>query len=402
MTAGPQGGALNGIRVVDLSRVLGGPYATQILADHGAEIVKVEPPQGDETRGYGPPFGADYSAYFAGVNRNKTTIALDLARGGGRDVLLRLLDHADVLVENFRRGTMERWNLGYEALLKSRFPKLVYCRISGFGDDGPLCGYPGYDAMVQSWSGLHSVNGSQESGPLRVGVPVVDLSTGLNAVIGILMALQERQRSGLGQAVEIALFDCGVSLLHPHAANWFMSGRAPRRMGNSHGSIAPYDLFETATRSMLIGAGNDKQFQRLCAELDLPDLAADRRFRTNQDRVANRPALCEALAHRLRDEDGEAIADRLMKAGVPAGVVLEASDVLTHPHTQHRKMVVGAGDYRGTGLPVKLSRTPGSVRTAPKPFGADNRGVLAQLGYEPEAIERLIESGAAPERRSAQ
>jgi formyl-CoA transferase len=395
-------GALAGLRVVDLSRVLGGPYATQILADHGAEVIKIEPPQGDETRDYGPPFGPEYSAYFAGVNRNKTVIALDLASEGGREVLLRLLEDADVLVENFRRGTMERWNLGYEAVLKARFPALVYCRISGFGDDGPLGGYPGYDAMVQSWSGLHSVNGTPESGPIRLGIPIVDLSTGLNAVIGILTALQERHRSGLGQMVGIALFDCGVSLLHPHAANWFMSGRPPRRMGNSHGSIAPYDLFETATRAMLIGAGNDKQFQRLCAELDLPELAADPRFRTNNDRVANRPAMCEAIARRLRDEDGEAIAHRLMKAGVPAGVVQEAPDVFNHPHTQHRKMVVEAGDYRGTGLPVKLSRTPGSVHTPPKPFGADNRAVLGRLGYTPEEIERLIETGVVPDRRATQ
>jgi formyl-CoA transferase len=387
-------GALGGLRVVDLSRVLGGPYATQILGDHGATVIKVEPPQGDETRTYGPPFGERYSAYYAGLNRNKTTIALDLSTAGARDILMRLLGDADVLVENFRAGTMERWGLGYEALLADRFPHLIYCRITGFGDDGPLGGLPGYDAVVQSWSGLQSVNGFPDREALRLGIPAVDLATGLNATIGILLALQERARSGRGQKIDVALYDCALSLLHPHAANWFMSGRPPRRQGNAHASIAPYDVFTTRTRPVLVGAANDGQFRKLCDELCLPDLATDPRFRSNAERVANRAALLAALAPGFAAADGEQLAARLMQAGVPAGPVLDVPDVLTHPHARHRGMVVERDGYRGLGPPVKLARTPARVRSVPAGFAADTRSLLKSLGYGEAEIETLATAGA--------
>src|SRR5579863_9757998 len=199
-------GALAGIKVIDLTRVLGGPYCTQMLGDHGADVVKIEPPQGDETRSWGPPFQGDAASYFIGVNRNKRGVALDLTRPEGRDVVLRLLESADVLIENFKTGTMERWGMGYEAVLKQRFPRLVHCRVSGFGADGPLGGYPGYDAAIQAMSGLMSLNGEADGEALRVGVPVVDMATGLNATIAILLALQERSRSGQGQFVEATLY----------------------------------------------------------------------------------------------------------------------------------------------------------------------------------------------------
>ncbi len=244
-------GALAGLNVIDLSRVLGGPYCGQMLADHGADVIKIEPPLGDETRGWGPPFDAEgISAYFAGINRNKRVVALDLTKLAGRDVLLKLLETADVLVENFKTGTMEKWGLGYEAVLAKKFPRLVHARVSGFGADGPLGGFPGYDAMVQASTGLVSVNGSPEGGPVRIGIPVVDLSTGMNACIGILMALYERNRSGKGQFVDATLYDSAIALQHPHGptswsrarhrsswatamAAWRPTATSPRRAATS-------------------------------------------------------------------------------------------------------------------------------------------------------------------------
>ena len=284
-------GALDGLKVVDLSRVLGGPYCGQMLADHGAEVIKVEPPQGDETRAWGPPFDHEgISAYFAGINRNKRTIALDLSKPEGRDVLLKLLEQADVLIDNFKPGSMEKWGIGYDTL-SQKFPRLVHARVSGFGADGPLGGFPGYDAMVQASSGLVSVNGSPESGPVRIGVPVVDLSTGMNACIGILMALYERNRSGKGQFVDATLYDSAIALHQPHAPNYFVAGAKPKLVGNSHGSLAPYSNFPTKGRNIAVGAGNDGQFRKLTQMLGKPELAADPRFKTNKDRVANRPPI---------------------------------------------------------------------------------------------------------------
>lgn len=389
----PSSGALAGLKVIDLSRVLGGPSCTQMLGDHGADVIKVEPPQGDETRGWGPPFQDDAASYFIGVNRNKRGVALDLSRPEGREVLFRLLDGADVLVENFKTGTLERWGMGYEEVLKARFPRLVHCRISGFGADGPLGGYPGYDAAVQGMTGLMSLNGEAEGDPLRVGVPVVDLATGMNAMIAILLALQERARSGQGQFVEVALYDAGVALLHPYAANWFLSRKAPRRTGNAHPNIAPYDQFRTKTKRIFLAVGNNRQFARFCAEIGKPELAEDPRFRDNKDRNANRAALREAIEGALAAIDGEALTTRLLDLGVPCGTVLDLPDVLTHPHTRHREMIWEDGDYMGVGSPVKLSRTPPRLRRKPPRFAAANREVLSEAGYSAAETETLVERG---------
>src|SRR5579875_3512193 len=283
-------GALAGIRGVELSRGLGGPYATMILSDHGAEVIKVEPPQGDETRDWGPPFQDGDASYFIGVNRNKRSVALDIGKPEGRAVLLRLLEDADVLVENFKTGSMERWGLGYADVLEQRFPRLIHCRVSGFGADGPLGGLPGYDAILQAMTGLMSVNGDPSTGPLRLGTPVVDLATGLYSVCGILMALQERTRSGRGQFLDMTLHDCGMALLHPQAANFFLNGKRPVPLGNPHPNIAPYEKYQTASCEIFIAIGNDRQFRILAEQIGRPGLADDPRFRTNRDRLANRPA----------------------------------------------------------------------------------------------------------------
>ncbi|TXL72716.1 CoA transferase [Vineibacter terrae] len=396
MSSAESAGALAGLKVIDLSRVLGGPYCSQMLADHGADVIKVEPPQGDETRGWGPPFDDEgISAYFAGINRNKRKIALDLARPEGRAVLLKLLEHADVLIENFKPGTMEKWGLGYSATLAQTFPRLIHARVTGFGADGPMGGYPGYDAMVQAWAGLVSVNGAPESGPVRIGVPVVDLATGMNACMGILMALYERQRSGKGQFVDATLYDSAIALHQPHAPNYFMAGLTPKLHGNSHGNLAPYANFPTKGRNIVIGAGNDAQFRKLAQLLGKPALADDPRFRTNQDRIANKPALEAELRALTAERDGEAFATELMENGVPSGAVFEVPDVMEHPHTRHRGMVWEKDGYRNVGNPVKLSRTPPEVRSKPRTFGHDTRAVLREHGYSDADIDALLKAGVA-------
>jgi crotonobetainyl-CoA:carnitine CoA-transferase CaiB-like acyl-CoA transferase len=393
-------GALDGIRVIDLTRVLGGPYCTQILGDHGAEIIKVEPPQGDETRDWGPPFNeAQDASYFVGVNRNKRSLGLDLGRPEGREVLLRLLDRADVLIENFKPGSMEKWGLGYEEVLRPRLPGLVHCRISGFGSDGPMGGFPGYDAVVQAMCGMFSINGMPDSGPTRIGIPLVDLGTGLYAAIAVLMALFERGRSGQGQFIDMTLYDAGVALMHPHIPNYVMSGKRPELTGNAHPNICPYDRFPTRTVPVFLGVGNDRAFQRLCAELGSPELAQDPRFATNRDRLAHRTELTVKLAALLADQDGEELCRRLLAAGVPAGPVRDVAQVWADEHTRHRRMAAELQGYKGWGVPIRMSRTPGEIRRTPPRFGEHSREILVEIGLGEEEIAGLIEAGVVLERR---
>ena len=359
-------GALDGLKVVDASRILGGPYCGQILGDHGADVLKIEPPQGDDTRTWGPPFNDQgVASYYLGLNRNKRILRMDFASPTGREALFALLAEADVFIENFKTGTLEKWGMGHE-VLSERFPRLIHCRVSGFGADGPLGGLPGYDAAIQALGGLMSVNGEAGGDPLRVGMPVVDMVAGLNAVIGVLLALRERAASGRGQFVEAALYDAGLSLLHPHAANWFLDGRAPVRTGNAHPNIYPYDNLRTGTDPVFFAVGNDRQFGILCRHLGVPTLAADERFATAGARSVNRDALKALLEERLAAHDGPVLADELVRLGVPCAPVLSVPAALEHPHTRHREMVVEMpGGYRGIGAPVKLSRTPASYRFTP-------------------------------------
>lgn len=367
--------SLSGIKVVDLSRVLAGPFCTQILGDHGADVIKIEPPVGDETRTWGPPYEGDTAAYYMGVNRNKRGIVLDLSRTDQREKLLGLLEDADIVVENFRSGTMERWGLGYETLA-ARFPWLIYCKISGFGDDGPLGGFPGYDAAVQALSGLMSVNGEKGGEALRVGVPIVDMVTGFNAALGILLALQARARSGKGQRVETTLFDCALSILHPYMTNYLHSGKEPVRSGNAHPNITPYDQFATRTQSIFLAVGNDRQFAKFCELVGRSELQHDPRFRTNRDRNENRDALRGELETLLSESDGSALAIKLIEAGVPCGPVLGLRDIASHPHTAHREMLVSIGDYRGVGAPIKLQATPARYRRRPPALGEHDEEVF--------------------------
>ena len=363
-------GALAGIRVLDLSRILGGPYCGQVLGDHGADVLKVEPPQGDDTRAWGPPFRDGVASYYFGLNRNKRIQFLDLASPEGQQRVRELMAQADVVVENFKVGTMEKWGIGYEQV-RGEFPHLIWCRVTGFGADGPLGSLPGYDAAVQALCGLMSINGEADGNPLRVGLPVVDMVTGLNAVIGVLLALHERKTSGLGQLVDAALYDSGLSLLHPHAANWFMSGKIPRRTGNAHPNIYPYDVIHTGGTAIFLAVGNDRQFRLMCQHIGQPALAQDERFATAGQRSVHRAALKALLEQAFATLDGAALADELMAIGVPAAAVQDVRQALTHPHTVHRDMVVRMGDYQGLGAPVKLGRTPATYRHAPLSEGLD-------------------------------
>lgn len=394
-----QFGSLAGKRVIDLSRVLGGPYCTQILADHGAEVIKIEPPRGDETRDWGPPFHDGDAAYFIGVNRNKRSIGLDLTLDEGRQVLLRMLEEADVLVENFKPGTMEKWGLGYQEVLSTRFPRLIHCRISGFGGEGPLGGYPGYDAIVQAMAGWFSVNGEQGSNPTRLGLAMVDMGTGLYSTIAILMALVEREQSGRGQYLDMTLFDCAVSLMHPHIVNYNLSGRIPEPTGNAHPNISPYDTYKTGTVDIFIGAGNNGSFARLCRILNREDLLHDPRFTNNIDRVNNRLVLKGELETTLAELDGNQLYPELLQGGLASGPIYNTEEVVNHPHTVFRKMSVERGWYKMTGTPIKMSRTPGEIRSLPPKYGQHSREILQQFGFNDPEIDHLLASHTVLDKR---
>ncbi|UJW79774.1 CaiB/BaiF CoA transferase family protein [Hydrogenophaga sp. SL48] len=394
-------GALNGVKVVDLTRVLAGPLCTQMLADHGAQVVKVEPPSGDETRGLGPPFdGEGNAAYFLALNRGKQAISLDLSKPEAQDVLHRLLADADVLVENFLPGTLERWGLGYEQTLSARYPRLIHCSITGFGNDGPLGGLPGYDAVLQAMCGLMSINGDECSGTTRVGMPIVDHLTGYVALTGILMALQARHASGRGQRVEATLYDTALSLLLPHASNWFASKDSPRLLGSAHPNIAPYDKFRAQDGELFIGILNDAQFRRLGACLGLPDLPDDARFASNSLRVGHRAALKAVIEAAIADRACGPLCEALMRAGVPAGAVNSVPQALAHAHCEHRDIVVRRDHYTGLRSPMRLLGTPGSPGKRPPGFAQDTEAVLTGLGYSKEDRQRLRDTGAAPGPRT--
>ncbi|PKO31162.1 MAG: carnitine dehydratase [Betaproteobacteria bacterium HGW-Betaproteobacteria-9] len=394
-------GALKGVKVVDLTRVLAGPLCTQMLADHGAQVVKVEPPSGDETRGLGPPFdGEGNAAYFLALNRGKQAISLDLSKPEAQDVLHRLLADADVLVENFLPGTLERWGLGFEQTLSVRYPRLIHCSITGFGNDGPLGGLPGYDAVLQAMCGLMSINGDECSGTTRVGMPIVDHLTGYVALTGILMALQARHASGRGQRVEATLYDTALSLLLPHASNWFASKDSPRLLGSAHPNIAPYDKFRAQDGELFIGILNDAQFRRLGACLGLPDLTDDVRFASNSQRVGNRAALKAVIEAAIADRPCGPLCEALMRAGVPAGAVNSVPQALAHAHCEHRDIVVRRENYTGLRSPMRLLGTPGAPGVRPPRFAQDTETILADLGYAKEDRQRLREMGAAPGPRS--
>ena len=372
---------LDGLTVLDFSRVLAGPFCTMQLGDLGARVIKIEQPgRGDDTRAWGPPFVGGESAYFLSVNRNKESLALDLKRGAARKVLDALIARADVVVENFRPGTMERLALGYETV-HARNPQVIYCSISGFGQTGPRRLEAGYDAMMQAEGGLMSVTGAAGGPPFRLGVAIADIATGLFAVQGILAALYARGRTGRGQHVDVAMLDAVTALLTYQAASAFATGATPSRMGNRHPSIAPYDTFAAADGEFVLAVGNDEQFSRLCAVLNRPELCADARFKTNQDRVRNYDELRAALLPPLAAWTRADLLSALTAAGVPNGAVRSVTEALADPQLEAREMIVplehvACGSIRVLGTPVKLSDTPGSVRLPPPTLGQHTLKIL--------------------------
>ncbi|MER5915264.1 CoA transferase [Streptomyces sp. NPDC001982] len=374
-------GVLEGIKVLDLSRIVAGPYCAQMLSDHGAAVVKVEGPEGDDTRQWGKlsPDGAS-SGYFYGLNRNKRNIELDLSTPLGQEVLGRLADEADVVIENFKVGTMARWGLDYEQVLAKRNPRLIYVRISGFGSDGPMGGLPGYDAVLQAYGGLMSVNGYPDRGALRVGVPIVDIVAANLAFSSVLLALHERARSGLGQFVDTTLLDSVVSLLLPHSLMWAMDGVPPVRTGEAHPAVAPYQTFETSAGEFFLCAGNNRQFRALMTVLGRPELIEDPRFVTNEARLAHIGDLADAISTALSGQDQDDLARRLNAAGVPASPVKPIPEALTAAQTLHRELFIDDGVYRGVGVPIKLSRSRPRTPRPPVPKGTDTERVLRALG----------------------
>jgi crotonobetainyl-CoA:carnitine CoA-transferase CaiB-like acyl-CoA transferase len=383
--------ALDGITVLDFSRVLAGPYCTMQLADLGARVIKVEQPgKGDDTRAWGPPFVGGESAYFLSVNRNKESLALDLKHPRARRVLDPLLDRADIVVENFRPGTMERLGLSYEAM-QVRRPRLVYCSVSGFGQTGPRRLEPGYDAMMQAEAGLMSITGAADGPPFRLGVAIGDIATGLFAVQGILAALFARERTGRGQRVDVAMLDAVTALLTYQASSAFVTGATPARMGNRHPSIAPYDTFDAADGAFVLSVGNDAQFRRLCDVLQQAPLAADARFATNDARVRHYDELRRVLATLLAGWRRADLLAALTAAGVPCSAVRSVTEALADPQLAAREMIVPlehatAGTIRVLGTPVKLSDTPGSVRTPPPTLGQHTAAILGELGLSEAEI----------------
>ena len=402
MTQGP----LAGITVLDLSRVLAGPSCTQMLGDLGAEVIKVERPGvGDETRTWGPPFLRDpegretaEAGYYLSANRNKRSITVNFSKPEGAALVKRLLPRCDVLIENFKVGGLAEYGLGY-AQLRGEFPRLVYCSITGYGQDGPYAARPGYDLMAQGAGGIMSVTGDPDRPPVKVGVAVNDVLSGLYAAVGILSALRHRDATGDGQHIDIALLDVQVGWLYNVGLNYLLSGKVPQRWGTAHPNTVPYQVFPTSDGHVIIGANNDGQFRKLCEFAGAPELASDERFRTNAQRLAHRDVLVSIVSDLTRKHPTQHWVDGLDEAGLPCGPVNTVADVFADPHVQHRNMKIAMTHPSGSetpliGSPLKMSGTPVSYRRPPPTLGQHTDEVLAvMLGMNDRERQALREKG---------
>lgn len=390
---------LRGIRVLDLSQVVAGPFCSMVLADMGAEVIKVERPGvGDNLRRWGPPFLGGESVYFLYLNRNKKSITLNLKSEEGRRIFIKLLKRSDVLLENFRPETMERLGLGYEEVSGIN-PRVIYCRISGYGQTGPYRVKGGYDLLAQGESGLISITGEPDRPPgSKVGVAIVDMGTGLYAALGILLALMVREKTGRGQLIDVSLLDSAVSWMLQPVGYYLATGQLPKRLGTAHPVAAPYQAFKSRDIYFTIGCAADRNWRALCRVLGLEELADDPRFSTNPKRVENREELAGILSEVFEGEGGELWLRRLQEAGVPCAPVNTVDRLLDHPQLRARDMFVEvdhpmAGRLRLTGIPLKLSETPGEVRSPPPLLGEHTEEILSWLGYGPEEIRELRDRG---------
>jgi formyl-CoA transferase len=398
---------LEGIRVLDLSRVLAGPYCAMMLGDLGADVIKVERPEGgDDSRSWGPPFvGQAYgpypgeSAYFMAANRNKRSITVNLKAAEGQQIVRQLASASDVLLENYRAGTLEEMGLGYETL-HALNPRLVYCSISGYGRNGPYADRPGYDFIIQAEAGMMGITGPEEGPPFRVGIPIVDITAGMFAATAVLAALRARDLTGEGQFVDIALLDAMAALLTNVASNYLVGGAEPRRYGNAHPNVAPYEVFRARDRWFVLAAGNDRQWLVLCDAVGRPDLKQDPRFATNGGRVSHQADLRKILGEVFVTRDAEEWLQVLQQAGIPCGPINMVPDVFVHPQAESRNMVLAAehstaGTVRFPGFPYKLSATPAEVRLPPPCLGQHTDEVLTGvLGYSAADVAHLRESRA--------
>ena len=389
------GGALAGLRIIDLTRVLAGPLCTMFLGDMGADVIKVEEPRhGDDTRAWGPPFVGPFSAYYLAVNRNKRSLTLDLKGEEGREVLRRLIVGADVVIDNFKLGTMESWGFD-DDWFEANAPQVVRCSITGYGATGPKASKPGYDFILQAESGLMSICGEPDGTPTKYGVAIVDVVTGLYACNVILAALAARTRTGRGQHVEVCLHDSGIAMLINVASNYLVSGKDARRFGNGHPSIVPYTTYPAADGLIAVAVGNDGQFVRFAETVGHPEWARDSRFAKNPDRVTNREALDGLIAQALKREKSVTWIEKLRAAGVPCGPINSVAQALNDPHTLARGMVrtvkhPKVGDLRMVGIPFRFSATPEAIRRAPPLLGQHTEEVLGtELGLSAERIARL-------------
>jgi succinate--hydroxymethylglutarate CoA-transferase len=388
-------GPLAGTRVVDLTRILAGPLCTMMLGDMGAEVIKVEPPdKGDDTRGWGPPFVAGEAAYFLGVNRNKRSLTLNMAVHAGQKILAGLIEKADVLIDNFRIGTLEKWGFT-DAWFEQHAPRLVRCSITGYGSSGPKAALPGYDFILQAESGLMSICGEPDGGPTKYGVAIVDVCTGMLASNSILAALNARHRTGKGQKVELSLYETSLAMLINVASNYLTAGRDAGRFGNGHPSIVPYTTYQAADAMVAIGIGNERQFGRVAEVLGHPEWAKDPRFTSNRARVENRDVIDGFINEALSHDDADVWLDKLKAVGVPSGRINSVADALDDPHTAARDMIETVehstiGALKMLGIPFKFSDTACSVRRAPPTLGQHNDEILkGELGLDEKAIAEL-------------
>lgn len=397
---------LQNVRVLDMTRALAGPYCTMMLGDLGADVIKVERPKsGDESRGWGPPFvGEPYgayageSAYFLAANRNKRSITVNIQSAEGQEILRRLAGDADVLVENYRTGELDKFGLGYDDLHRL-YPKLIYCSISGYGRTGPYAERPGYDAIIQAEGGMMSLTGPVEGPPSRVGIPIIDITSGMFAATAILSALRARDLTGEGQLIDISLFDAHIALLTNAASNYLIGEQSPRRQGNAHPNIAPYEIFPVNDGWIMVGAANDRQWATLCNIMNRTELLNDARFEGNSKRVAHRVELLAELNRTFSQRNAREWLDALMQAGLPCAPINNLPQVFADPQTEARNMILEtqhptAGAIRMTGFPYKLSATPAEVHAPPPTLGQHTDEVLAQLQYSDEEIRALREKGA--------
>jgi crotonobetainyl-CoA:carnitine CoA-transferase CaiB-like acyl-CoA transferase len=407
-SSGPSGGALSGIRVLDMSRVLAGPWCGQILADLGAEVIKIERPgSGDDTRGWGPPYLQDRagnetheSAYFLGANRGKQSVTLDISRPAGQEVARKLAAQSDVLIENYKAGDLTRYHLGYEQL-HALNRGLIYCSITGFGQTGPMRSVAGYDFVIQAMAGLMSVTGEPDDrpggGPLRVGVAVADLSTGMYATVAILAALFHRSRTGEGQYIDMALLDVQVAMMANMNMNYLISGRAAQRIGNAHANIVPYQVFDAADGKFVLAVGNDQQFAKFC-EAACCLLHRDPRFRKNADRVRHRAVLVPLLADILQRRNVDEWVALLEPIGVPVGPINDLAQVFAHDQVKSRGMQFElphplSGSVPSVASPIRLSATPVRYAAAPPTLGQHTREVLSRFGFDERELQALANDG---------